>query len=59
MKKSLRKLVLRGETIRALAGADLARVAGGADAATLSCPLVADSGRVQCPAQAVVGPDRP
>jgi hypothetical protein len=50
MKKHTTKLVVRRETIRALASVDLARVAGG-DAA----PLV-DSGDFHCPAQVAAKP---
>ena len=56
MKKSLRKLALRTETIRALAGRDMARVIGGQDIDT------ADAGRVTkdlaCPAPNAVQPGK-
>ena len=44
MKKTTPKLVLRRDTLRALAGIDLTRAAGGGDAA-----LPRESGKVQCP----------
>lgn len=55
MKKASRKLVLRSETVRTLANLELARAVGGVDSAAFQCPAaVADSGRIQCPAQAAV-----
>ena len=55
MKKASRNLVLRSETLRTLAGLDLARVAGGVESGTQSgafqCSKVVafDSGRTHCP----------
>jgi hypothetical protein len=55
MKKSLPKLVLRKEIIRALSGKDLTRViGGGSDAAEVST----QSGDKQCPAPAAITPGR-
>jgi len=44
MKKTTPKLVLRRETLRALASTELTRAAGGGDAA-----LPRESGKVMCP----------
>jgi len=51
MKKSLRKLALCKETIRALSGADIRHVMGGQDA--VAALVVEQSGDRQCPALAV------
>ena len=55
MKKSLSKLVLRKETVKALANVALARVIGGADepaaqsgAKQCNAPALAQSGNKQC-----------
>jgi hypothetical protein len=50
MQKSLNKLVLRKETVRALTDAHLARVVGGQD--TDKAPAVAESNPKQCGAPA-------
>lgn len=50
MKRSLTKLVLRKETVRALISADLARVVGGQD--TGVAQAVGESKDRQCPAPA-------
>lgn len=54
MKKTPRKLVLRGQTLRVLTDIDLDRVAGGLDSGDLQCPAIVDSGRVDCPTWAAV-----
>lgn len=52
MKKTPRRLVLRSETLRALANVDLSVVLGG-DSGDVQCPnqlrALVDSGDVQCP----------
>ena len=48
MKKTPRKLVLRRETLRALANMDLAHVVGGFDPGANQGPPAIDSGRVAC-----------
>ena len=48
-KPNLTKLTVRRETLRALSGVELTRVAGGEDT---------QSGRVLCPAQAAIAPLR-
>jgi hypothetical protein len=48
MKKTSRKLVLRGQTLRALDSIDLARAVGGLDS-DVRCPAAADSGDAACP----------
>lgn len=48
MKKTSRKLVLRGQTLRVLADIDLTRAVGGLDSANGQCPAVADSGGAAC-----------
>lgn len=47
MRKSLSKLVLRKETVKALVNMDLARVIGGAD------QIAADTGAKECNAAAL------
>lgn len=52
MKKTSRKLVLRGQTLRALDNVDLARAVGGLDSGDAACPTghaAADSGAAACP----------
>jgi hypothetical protein len=51
MKKTPRKLVLRRETLRALATVDLARAVGGLDSADARCLAAAttDTGAAACP----------
>jgi hypothetical protein len=48
MKKTPQKLVLRTETLRALANIDLARAIGGFDSGVQQCPAVLDTGQVNC-----------
>ena len=48
MKKTPRKLVLRTETLRALANIDLARAVGGAESGANQCSPAFDTGRVAC-----------
>jgi bacteriocin-like protein len=52
MKKALRKLVLRKETLRAISDKQLAHVIGGQDT---DGAVVAQSGAKQCPAPAAPG----
>ena len=47
MKKTPRKLILRSQTLRVLANADLSRAMGGDSEAR--CPAVVDSHDVACP----------
>jgi hypothetical protein len=54
MKKTLRKLVLRSETLRTLANMDLARAVGGVDSGAEQCPVAFDSGPRNCESPAVV-----
>jgi len=56
MKKTSRKLVLRSETLRALANMDLARVVGGFDSGTKVCesPAGFDTGAGACEGPAVI-----
>lgn len=52
MKKTSRKLVLRGQTLRALDNIGLARALGGLDSGDAACPTghaAADSGPAACP----------
>lgn len=49
MKKTPRKLVLRRETLRALAAVDLALAAGGLGSGDARCPAVAGTGAAACP----------
>ena len=49
MKKTSRKLVLRGQTLRVLHNIDLARAVGGLDSGAAACPAAADSGAAACP----------
>jgi hypothetical protein len=50
MKKTPRKLVLRGQTLRALTEIDLLRAAGGlTNSGNAQCPVVADTGDIACP----------
>jgi hypothetical protein len=53
MKKTPQKLVLRTETLRALANIDLARAVGGLNSGAVQCPLV-DSGKINCDTDVVV-----
>jgi hypothetical protein len=52
MKKPLPKLVLRKETLRALASIDLGRVVGGQD--TDPVDVAGQTGAKQCPAPAAI-----
>jgi hypothetical protein len=62
MRKPIRKLIVRSETIRALRAldhGDLARAVGGDIESARNCPAPAvvglyESGKVNCPAPAVV-----
>jgi len=49
-KKTIRKLVIRRETLRALGSGDLTRAVGGSEA------LLYESGAKACPAAAVIPP---
>lgn len=49
MKKTSRKLVLRGQTLRVLDNIDLVRAVGGLDSDAVARPAVADSGAAVCP----------
>jgi hypothetical protein len=49
MKKTSRKLVLRGQILRALDNIDLARAVGGLDSGNAQCQVAADSGAAACP----------
>ena len=49
MKKTLRKLVLRSETLRTLANMDLARAVGGIDSGAEPCGALLDTGLKACP----------
>lgn len=48
-KKTPRKLVLRGQTLRMLADIDLAHAVGGFDSGNAPCRVVADTNPVDCP----------
>lgn len=48
MKKTLRKLVLRSETLRMLADTDLARVVGGLESGPVQYPAALETGDKQC-----------
>lgn len=54
MKKTPRKLVLRSETLRVLAGMDLARAIGGFRSNDVQCPNIVDSGAKACDTAALV-----
>ncbi len=54
MKKTPGKLVLRRETVRALANLDLARAIGGLDSGNVQCRAVADTGDKICDTWALV-----
>jgi hypothetical protein len=47
MKKTPRKLVLRGQTLRVLNDSDLLRAVAGLD--SIGVPIAADSGAAACP----------
>lgn len=49
MKKTPRKLVLRGQTLRVLTNIDLSRAVGGLDSGDAQRPAVADSGDAASP----------
>jgi hypothetical protein len=49
MKKPPRKLVLRSQTLRALAEIELTRATGGLHSNNAQCPVVADTGDIACP----------
>jgi hypothetical protein len=49
MKKTPRKLVLRSQTLRALADVDLTGAVGGLNSGNAQCPVVADTGDIACP----------
>ena len=48
MKKTLRKLVLRSETLRMLADTELARIVGGLESGAVQCQAVFETGDKQC-----------
>jgi hypothetical protein len=50
MKRSLPKLTVRRETIRALAALELTRAAGGDTAQTITCKVACSTGLVKLPA---------
>jgi len=54
MKKTPGKLVLRRETVRALANLDLSRAIGGLDSGNVQCRAVADTGDRACDTFALV-----
>ena len=54
MKKTPRKLVLRSETLRALANIHLSRAVGGAESGAKPCPVAFDTGAAACQTDAVV-----
>jgi hypothetical protein len=51
MKKSTKKLVLRGQTLRTLSDIDLAAVAGGNDSGDIYCPTGLAPGPAPGPAK--------
>lgn len=58
MMKLRRKLVLRSQTLRTLANADLERVIAGGDSSNTQCAGAADSGAAACPTGVAVSPTK-
>ena len=54
MKKTPGKLILRRETVRALANMDLARAIGGLDSGNVQCRAIAETGDKACDTDVLV-----